>query len=184
MGFRHAGVVICEIIDGDFHPIEAEVVTTEKANKKTNIKVAVDDFNNMCFSFRAIIAMAEKHRVDAIFAELPSGGGKSSSAVKAMAISTAITACIIERLKLPYHLVTPIENKVALVGTKTASKDEMQDACHAKYPSPIWMQKHVIKSGKNKGGLKYPDDFEHIADAMGACVASKETSLFRLLASR
>ena len=78
----------------------------------------------------------------------------------------------VRALGCPIFEVSPIENKLALVGDKTASKDTMIRAAHAIYPEANWL---TDKKGKllNKN--------EHLADAIGAIHAGVNLPAFQNL---
>lgn len=107
------------------------------------------------------------------FAEIPSGA-KDANAARALGIATgAVASC-----PIPLFEVQVAEAKLAAVGTKTASKDEMVEWAYAEYPDAPW---HTHKSkgvivptvGKN----------EHLADAAAIVTAGVGLSEFKKLAA-
>jgi Holliday junction resolvasome RuvABC endonuclease subunit len=183
VGFAHAGMVACRLERaGTSHmlvPYDAVTVTSESAlparkkNEKgklvrkkvepkegesSRLVVALDRLTRTKRTARELMAFLDKHRPSAVFAELPTSGGKSAAAVTSMAMASGAMAVISDIRKEPFVWVAPIESKLAVMGKTDASKDEMMDRIRSLYPVDIWP--------KTKG------NFEHCADAMAAIVAS------------
>lgn len=102
------------------------------------------------------------------FAEVPSGGAKSANALKALSMATALLgACPVTLIE-----VQPAEVKMATVGKKTASKEDMVEWAIDKHPETEWL------TYKRHGELLYADKNEHIADAISAIYAGLKTQQF------
>ncbi|WP_062120246.1 hypothetical protein [Aureimonas sp. AU40] len=101
------------------------------------------------------------------FAEVPSGS-QSATASYALGVATgALASC-----PVPIIQVQNFEVKLAAVGTKTASKEEMIEWAAEKYPDAPWPKrgKKVIKG-----------QAEHLADAIAAVHAGLKTQQFKQL---
>ena len=84
-----------------------------------------------------------------------------------------IYACIEGMLDVPTIEVSPSETKMAAVGTKTASKQEMIAWATEKYPDAPW------RTARGKVGGKPTLDNEHLADAIAIAEAGVKTPAFR-----
>jgi Holliday junction resolvasome RuvABC endonuclease subunit len=106
--------------------------------------------------------------VTAAFLEVPSGG-QSYDAVLGFGIVIGIYAGI----KPAICEVSPSETKMAAVGTKTASKQEMIDWAFERFPEAPWRM-------RTSKGAKVPTlDNEHLADAVAIVCAGIETPAFK-----
>lgn len=101
---------------------------------------------------------------DIVIAETPSGS-QSSAAMKGYGISCYLIGSITPS---PIE-VTPNEVKMASVGVKTASKDDMIEWAMNKHPEADWFY-HGNKPVKGKN--------EHVADAIATIYAGMKTPDF------
>lgn len=101
-------------------------------------------------------------------AEVPVGSQSS----RAMA-SYGICIGLLSTIQIPLIQVTPNEVKLASVGKKTATKNEMIDWSYKKHPEADW------KTRKSKGEVVLINDNEHLADAVAAIYAGISTDQFR-----
>jgi Holliday junction resolvasome RuvABC endonuclease subunit len=102
------------------------------------------------------------------FAEIPSGG-QSYKAVIAFGIVTGIYAS----LPIPLIEVAPAETKLATVGTRTASKEEMVEWAFGQYPHANW------KTVKRQGRKVPTQDNHNLADACAVVHAGILTPAFQ-----
>lgn len=103
------------------------------------------------------------------FAEIPTGA-QSARAMYSFGLAVGVLA----GCPIPLIQVQPFETKLATVGTKTASKEEMIEWGVAAYPSAPWVR-------TKKGRLLAKN--EHLADALAIGWAGLKTDEFqRLLA--
>lgn len=100
------------------------------------------------------------------FAEIPTGA-QSARAMYAFGASVGMIASC----PVPLIQVQPTETKLATVGTKTASKEEMIEWASEAYPDAPWLRKAGRILGKN----------EHLADAVAIAHAGIQTDQFRQL---
>lgn len=102
------------------------------------------------------------------FVEVPSGG-QSYDAVLGFGIVIGLYAS----LPIPTIEVSPSEAKLATVGTRTASKQEMIEWAVGKYPDAPWRT-------TKRGGVNVPTlDNEHLADALAIVEAGIKTPAFQ-----
>jgi Holliday junction resolvasome RuvABC endonuclease subunit len=104
------------------------------------------------------------------FAEVPSGG-QSYDAVLGFGIVIGIYASVI----VPMLEVSPSETKMAAIGTKTASKQEIIDWAFERFPDAPWLT--YKKSGVLVPNLKN----EHLADAVAIVHAGIQLAAFQQL---
>jgi Holliday junction resolvasome RuvABC endonuclease subunit len=114
-----------------------------------------------------------------VFAEIPTGAQDARAMWSFGAATMAVAAC-----PVPVIQVQPSETKLATVGTKTASKEEMIEWAAAAYPGGPWVryERDIIRKGKlvrKKGDIM--DDEEHVADAMAVAHAGIQTDQFKQL---
>lgn len=102
------------------------------------------------------------------FSEIPSGAQSARAA-----LSFGIAIGILANCPIPLIQVMPAETKLAAVGTKTASKEEMIEWAFAKYPKAEW------KTTKRNGVLVPTAKNEHLADAIAIAHAGIVTDEFR-----
>ena len=102
--------------------------------------------------------------VDFAMAEVPVG----SQSARAMA-SYGVCIGVLAACEVPLIQVTPTENKVCATGKKTATKEEMIEWAHGKFPDAPWLMR------KSKGQMVMKNENEHLADAVGAVYAGLQT---------
>ena len=110
----------------------------------------------------------------AVFVEVPVG----SQSARAMA-SYGICAGVLGALRaqgVPFFEITPNEVKLATVGKKTASKQQIIERAVGLYPTANWPM-------KTKNGEQVPvaSKAEHMADAIGAIEAGIQLPAFKQL---
>lgn len=113
----------------------------------------------------------------AIFAEVPVGS-QSSRAQTSYGICVGILGSI-RALGHTVIEVSAVEIKLALAGTKTASKLQMIQAGLKLYPNANWPRYEKSGKGFSKGEIHSKS--EHVADGLGAIHAGVLTPTFRTL---
>lgn len=174
--FTHAGAAVIELAadqDND-KVIEVVCVETASATKKKNVRKATDDAERCKHLFTELRALADKHHVAAIIAELPSGS-QSARAARCLGYAEAVVVCVVEATKLPSIWTTPDEGKLVYTASRSASKDEMIAKAAA-----LWSRRGLVFECKKNGSI-VKDKAEHIADALAAFESAKEDSLLRIL---
>jgi Holliday junction resolvasome RuvABC endonuclease subunit len=114
-----------------------------------------------------------------VFAEIPVGA-QSARAAFAFGAATALVASS----PVPVIQVQPEETKLATVGTKTASKEEIIEWAGEHYPKAPWQRypADLTRKGKvirRKGAIC--DSEEHVADAVAVAHAGIKTDQFQQL---
>lgn len=107
-----------------------------------------------------------------IFAEVPIGS-QSARAMASYGVCVGVLGSI-RAHGIPFFEVTPNEVKMATVGIKTATKQQMIEWALIEQPDAPW----PIKGGKIVAGTA-----EHMADAYAAIVAGLSSNEYRQLAA-
>lgn len=137
---------------------DLQLVTTAKQDKKL-VRASSDDFRRARELRESLQKFCNGHTV--AFAEIPSGS-QSARASWSLGIAVGVLASC----PLPVIQVSPIEVKLATVGKKTASKDEMIEWATSLYPDAPW------RIHRNR----YTADNEHLADAVAIVHAGIRTA--------
>jgi Holliday junction resolvasome RuvABC endonuclease subunit len=141
------------------------LIKTEKSKIK-NVRASSDNLIRSQTIARAL--REELTKCASAFIEVPSGG-KSYDAVLGFGIVIGIYAS----LTIPTIEVSPSETKIAAVGTRTASKEEMIEWALELFPDAPWRM-HKVK------GVMVPNrDNEHLADAVAIALAGIKTPAFK-----
>lgn len=141
------------------------LVETEKSKNK-----AVRSSSDNLMRAQSIGRVIREELADCamVFAEVPSGG-QDYNAVLGFGIVIGLYAGIVQ----PVIEVSPAETKMAAVGTKTASKEEMINWAVEKFPAAPWL------TVKRKGVMVPVQKNEHLADAVAIAHAGICTPTFR-----
>ena len=141
---------------------------TQKELKKERIRKNSDDLRCAKQLHRVMYEICKGATF--VIAEIPVG---SQSARASWTLGAAVG--IVSSCQLPIVEVSPLEVKLASVGTKTASKDEIIEWAHDKYPHLDWLTR------KLKGEIKLVKKNEHMADAIASIHAGVGTPAFKQL---
>jgi Holliday junction resolvasome RuvABC endonuclease subunit len=141
------------------------LITTEKSKIKT-VRSSSDNLARAQSIHRG--ATSALAGCTAAFAEVPSGG-QSYDAVLGFGIVIGIYASI----QIPLLEVSPSETKLATVGTRVASKQEMIEWAAETYPDAPWLRNR----GKATGAPTLAN--EHLADACAIVHAGIRTPAFK-----
>ena len=147
--------------------IDMKLVKTEDERGKT-VRRNSDDLRRAKEHIRAMQEICEGRTI--AFAEIPVG----SQSARAMA---SYGVCIGVLASCPIGLieVTPSEVKKEATGYKTATKEEMIEWAHEKFPDAPWLTQ------KRNGQIHLKNENEHLADAIGAINAGLKTDQWKQL---
>ncbi|MBX5130716.1 hypothetical protein HJB53_29960 [Rhizobium lentis] len=150
---------------GDLSVLDMLLIETLPTKDK-KMRASSDTFERA----KKLAEEAEEFTKDCIctFAEVPFGG-QSYDAVLGFGIVIGIYAS----LSVRPEEVAPAQTKVAAVGTRTASKEEMIDWAFKRWPNAAWL------TTKRKGVMVPTQKNEHLADACGVAVAGIKLPSFR-----
>ena len=189
-GYRNFGISIVDVTDTDdikkFKFIHLETIVTKRENKKFNIKVATDDVFSIMHTLNRIREIIDDNcdLTDKmlIAAEIPTGGSQSSIAAKSMGFATAMTVAISVLYDIPAIYVDPRDVKSVVTGRENASKIFIMSTLALHFGGNFKLKKGT----KNKylfmfnGNEFHSNEFEHIADSIGAIMYAVDTSQYRL----
>jgi Holliday junction resolvasome RuvABC endonuclease subunit len=144
--------------------VETSVVRTEPSAKKHRIHVGDDNARRVVEITRALDAAIKKHGPVALVMERPAGS-KGAKAATALARAETVVEVVAALHGLPLIAVQPLDVKRAMVGRKTADKDEIIAAVESRYPEVAWTGPQST--------------WEHQADAVGAVVAALDSETLR-----
>lgn len=165
---RNVGIAHGEV-DLDTFKIDISRVSlscTEKSKKK-GLRVSSDDFDRARAHYGNILMGCTGKSFAMV--EMPIGS-QSASGMKSYGVSIGLVAC----LPIPVTQVTPEDVKLASIGSKTASKQDVIDWAHGLYPNAEgWLTKKV------KGVISLTAANEHIADAIAAIHAGVKSDEFQ-----
>ena len=145
--------------------LDLKLIHTEKSKVKS-VRASSDRLRRS----REIAMLSKAWLADCamVFVEVPSGG-QSHDATFAFGIVTGLYAS----LPLEPIEVSPAETKLAAVGTRTASKEEMIEWASGKFPAAPWLT-------TKRNGLIVPTKAnEHLADAVAIAHAGIRLPVFQ-----
>jgi Holliday junction resolvasome RuvABC endonuclease subunit len=164
---RNFGIAKLEYdtITGDLSILDLKLIETVPTKDK-KMRASSDTFERA----KKLAEEADEFTKDCIvtFAEVPFGG-QSYDAVLGFGIVIGIYAS----LTVTPEEVAPAQTKIAAVGTRTASKEEMIDWAFKRWPDAEWL------TVKRKGVLAPTQKNEHLADACGVAVAGLKLPSFK-----
>lgn len=172
VAFAHIGVAVLRYDRTGWTCVLSRCITTEKSDKKKDVRASNDDASRCAYAFDALNDIAELKQFSpmvGVVAELPTAGSKSSRAARSMGMGTAVAACFVASLALPCDWTTPDDGKKALAGARNASKQDMKLCASKLFPESV--TGFHIKRGSKTG--EYDDNYEHVADALGAFMAAR-----------
>lgn len=156
-----------DLKEGTLHDLELSLTET-KPDKAKDVRKNSKDLQRAEDIASGVQDWFKWARV--IFVEVPVGS-QSANAMKSYGMCIGVLGAF-RASGIQLIEVTPTENKMALTGNGTASKDAMIKAAESCYPNANWLRD---KKGKllNKN--------EHLADAIGAIHAGVLTPVFQNL---
>ena len=155
-------------------PVVVEHITLVSTETDKSARKVVRRNSEDLARARKLFRGAREYIKDAsiVFVEVPVGS-QSARAMASYGVCIGLLAALSDK---PLIEVTPTEVKLAAVGSKTASKQEMISWASDLYPHLNWI--------KSRGKSELADKNEHIADAIGAIHAGILTDEFaRLVAA-
>lgn len=163
----HTGVAIGNIVDGKIDVTKILLHSTEKTDNK-QVRASSDTITRCRSTVQFISQILIDEDPVVIFVETPSGS-QSANGMK----SYGATCQLIAMLSPDPVEVTPMETKLASVGSKTASKRDIINWAYNIYPAlkDQWVYHGCTLQAKN----------EHMADAIAIAHAGIRTTEFRKL---
>lgn len=164
---RNFGIAVA-YIDIDTMNVRIEtlrLIETEGEAGKT-VRKNSDDLRRARMSYSGMVEACKGATL--AIAEVPVG----SQSARAM-MSCGLCIGVLSACPVPLIEVTPSEVKLAAVGYKTATKDEMIEWAMKKHPNANWLMR------KSKGKLVPIAANEHLADACATIEAGIKTEEFK-----
>lgn len=161
---RFTGIAIGEIESGSNIDVQHIHLCETQKSKNKKIRASSDTIQRCRETYLFVHHLIQEHNPKVIFAETPSGS-QSSSAMKSYGTVCALIASI----NPPPIEVTPIEVKVAYMGSKSASKQAIIEKAVKTYPDLPWYYHGEKLQNKN----------EHLADAIAIVHAGILTDQFK-----
>lgn len=159
-GFAAMGYAVISLPDERI--IEHGTVTTKPANKKLGVRVADDLFQRCQSTVRELSSVVLKYSVNGVVVELPHGGAQSASAARAMAMATALVACLTEHHGLPVECTTPDAGKRIVKPKGPVTKEEVAARVQERFNLPAPLS-------------------EHASDAAAAYLSARDGQMVRLM---
>lgn len=184
-GFSNYG---CAVINEKGVPIRLGTLQTKPTKVKIT-RVSDDRAYRITQISTALAEIIKTNKIKGVLGEMPSSGAKSATAMRDMAVATAISVTVFTLFNLPVAWCTPADVKKAVVGKTTATKTEMMERICKLYRWEIQTKQIFTKEGKLKRtdniymplGKETPaSKFEHVADALGAYEALKHSNIARM----
>ncbi len=174
-GFASFGYAVALLYPNGIELAELGVIRTKKASGK--VLQRDDDHRRVSEIVRALLAVTRKHRPDVICAEALSLGG--GGATQRMQISTfarmgrvwGVVDTIAEAAEVALIQHSPQTIKKRTVGRNSASKLEVRAALNEMFDG-------AVESALS--GIRARSQHEHPVDALGAIVASLDTTEVRI----
>lgn len=148
-------------------PVKCGVIRTEPVKRKRTLYAASANAHRAMSMVRELRVLVEENRIQGIIAELPHGGSKSAQASHKMGIALGAVSALVELMELPAEYVQPGDVKVAMCGSRCASKNDVIRAARSRF-------------GKEMTFPSSARNAEHVADACGAYLACRNSLLVRL----
>ncbi len=165
---RNTGLALAsyDLATGDWSVEKVAIVQTEKQSGKT-VRQSSDDYRCARELIGGINQFVKASGASFVCAEVPTGAQSARAA-----FSNGVCCAVLAAVAAPLIQVNPTEVKLASVGTKTASKEQIIAWATEQWPDAGWMRR------KLKGAMVLTNDNEHPADACAAIAAGIETAQF------
>lgn len=165
---RNTGLALAhyDLLTDKWQIQEVSLVQTEKQAGKT-VRQSSDDYRCARETLEAIQKFAARTGASFACAEVPTGAQSARAA-----FSNGLCCGVLAGVHLPLIQVSPSEVKIASVGRKTASKDDIISWASRLWPAAGWRMR------KFRGEEVMTNDNEHMADACAAIAAGVQTAQF------
>ena len=148
------------------------VIRTAKADTKRKVYAADDNIRRCREIVTELEAILSKSLGNKCICAESMSFPRNASAAAQVALTWGIITTLAEARKMPILQCSPQELKMVVVGSKSASKTEIQAVLDVKYPNV----RGILLAAKVPNG-----QLEHAYDALGAIEACSTSTEFRLL---
>lgn len=159
--FANFGLCLAHANGALLRPVELKLISTVGQDKKV-VRKSSDDLRRAKELHDAFVGFSKQAAV--VFAEVPSGSQSARSSW-----SLGIAVGVLASCPVPLIQVSQLEVKMATVGRKTASKDDMINWAIALYPNLNWIRHAGRVTNAN----------EHLADAVATIHAGMKTDTYK-----
>jgi len=168
-GFASIGVAVVELGVSSDHVVSLQVLRTEKSSAKKSILASEDNLRRareISWELRKILH-SDRYQVVGICAEAMSFPRNASAAAK-VAMTWGVLSALSE--ETPIFQCSPQDLKLRVVGSKTATKEDVQASLIQRFGEGI-MKLLEAPAGQH----------EHAFDALGAVVACGDADQIRMV---
>jgi Holliday junction resolvasome RuvABC endonuclease subunit len=168
-GFASVGLAVVELRASNDHVVAVKVLRTEKSSAKKNLLASDDNLRRareISCELRKVL-FSDDYQVVGICAESMSFPRNASAAAK-VAMTWGILAALAQ--DTPIFQCSPQELKFRVVGSKTASKEDVQAALLQRFGADV---AKLLDAP--------PSQHEHAYDALGAVVACGDADQIRMV---
>ena len=146
-------------------------VRTIHTDKSKKVKVSDDEWRRTTELTSQLEQAVKEFNPVHVFIECPTGGSKSASAARSMAVARGACCACLHNLGKSATLISPFEAKAAATGNKTAEKGAVKEAVKKEFPDfKDWV---LGKRGQVVEGLN-----EHVYDALSVYMAARNTEIY------
>lgn len=172
LALANTGVAVLSVNkNGKDELISVQTIHTDKSKK---LKVSDDEWRRTKELTAALEQIIKNNNPVHIFIECPTGGSKSASAARSMAVARGAACACLHGLGKSATLISPFEAKAAATGNKLAEKSDVKEAVKKEFPD---FQGWVLgKRGQIVEGLN-----EHVYDALSVYMAARYTEVYKTL---
>jgi len=170
-GFANIGWALVEVGPKTEAPISIGIIRTEKRDRKGKIRITSDDHRRGKKIAENLRGLFEKKPV-IVCAEALSYPRRASIAAKLGRV-WGIIDCLSQSVGVPVIEASPMDLKLAVTGSKTASKEEVIESLLTRYPGNKAIQEFQLDVAKSY--------WEHGFDALGSVVACLESTEMQML---
>jgi Holliday junction resolvasome RuvABC endonuclease subunit len=172
LALANTGVAVLSVSPGiKDQLLHVQTIHTEKSKK---LKVSEDEWRRTQELVNGLQELIKQYNPIHVFIECPTGGSKSASAARSMAVSRGATCACLLSAKKPATLISPFEAKAAATGHKLAEKSDVKAAVLKEFPNfQGWI---TGKRGQIVEGLN-----EHVYDALSVYMAARNTKPYKEL---
>lgn len=169
--FANYGIVAMDVPVQRGKPLlrAMRLISTDGRDRKV-VRKNSDDMRRAAELHAGVGEFIAGNKCTLAMAEIPQGA-QSARAAWCLGIALGVIAGV----QIQIIQVSPIETKLATVGSKTASKAEMIEWAVSEYPDANWL------THKSKGKIIYSAANEHLADAVAVTHAGMKSEQFQQL---
>lgn len=164
-GLATFGLSAVELTPESERLVFVDILTTEPSPKKLNVLASDDLARRVRELAKALREKIQAYSPGAIALESPSWPRNAGAAAK-MGASFGMVYAMAQEYRLPIVQASPQAIKKAVVGNKSASKDEVICAIERRFPDVAWPSRAAL--------------WEHGADAIGVVVACLGTDVLQM----